>query len=64
MTPNRDAFVIWIEGPADPAAPSESLRGRVEHLQSSARGSFGSAAELLVFLDDHRGQGDGSTGSS
>lgn len=65
MDPRRDAFVIWLDAPAEPvapadategAAPSGPLRGRIEHVQSSARASFASLAELLVFLDGHRGQ--------
>jgi hypothetical protein len=59
----RDAFVIWIDAPteaalpseaADAAPPSEPLRGHIEHVQSSARASFTSLAELLVFLEGHR----------
>jgi hypothetical protein len=46
----RDAasFVVWIE--TDPDRPSSGLRGRVEHLETSARASFASGEELLAFL--------------
>lgn len=69
MDPRRDAFVIWLDAPAETTpppqqpekegaagatAPSEPLCGRVEHVQSSARASFTSLTELLVFLEGHR----------
>lgn len=69
MDPRRDAFVIWLdtppaatapgregdrEGVVEAATPAEPLCGRVEHVQSSARASFASLAELLVFLEGHR----------
>lgn len=69
MDPRRDAFVIWLDTPAEAtppgregategaveaAAPGGPLCGRVEHVQSSARASFASLAELLVFLEGHR----------
>ena len=49
-----DAFVIWIDGEARAAAPGEAFAGRIEHVQSAARGTFGSAQELLAFLATHR----------
>jgi len=57
MDPRRDAFVLWIDDPAEPEARA-TLQGRVEHVQSSARASFASAEELLGFLADHRGRSD------
>lgn len=55
MDPRTDAFVIWIDGEAQ--AAEAGFVGRVEHVQSAVRGTFGSAAELLAFLDAHRRNG-------
>ncbi len=46
-----DAFVIWIDGET---APGGAFVGRIEHVQSAARGTFESAQELLAFLTAHR----------
>jgi hypothetical protein len=53
MEKETDAFVVWIEGDPDSDA-GPALRGRVEHVQTSVRASFGSAEELLRFLAGHR----------
>ena len=53
METKTDAFVVWIEGDPDSDA-GPALRGRVEHVQTSLRASFGSAEELLRFLAGHR----------
>lgn len=55
MEVGTPSFVIWID---PPEAADGDLAGRVEHVQTSARSSFRSAAELLAFLDAcRRGQG-------
>jgi hypothetical protein len=46
-----DAFVIWIDGES---ARDGGLAGRIEHVQSAARGTFDGAHELLAFLAAHR----------
>lgn len=53
METKTDAFVVWIEGDPDSDA-GPALRGRVEHVQTSLRASFGNAEELLRFLAGHR----------
>ena len=59
MERDTHAFVIWLDGdPAD--AGVAGLRGRVEHVQTSARASFASADELLRFLPGHRAQAAGA----
>lgn len=61
-----DAFVIWIDGDAQAEAAGAAFAGRIEHVQSAARGTFGSAQELLAFLCAHRraGGAPGGTGDS
>lgn len=54
MEKETDAFVVWVEGDLDPGAAEPALQGRVEHVQTSLRASFGSAEELLQFLAGHR----------
>lgn len=49
-----DAFVIWIDGEGETRSSDAGLAGRIEHVQSAARGTFGSAQELLAFLAAHR----------
>lgn len=56
MERDTDAFVVWIEGDLDQSA-AETLQGRVEHVQTSARASFSSTDELLRFLAGHRRPG-------
>jgi len=46
-----DAFVIWIDGES---ARDGAFAGRIEHVQSAARGTFDGAQELLAFLAAHR----------
>lgn len=51
MEAGHSAFVIWVDAPEAADGTDGVLAGRVEHLQSSARATFHSAAELLAFLD-------------
>jgi len=60
MDPRTDAFVIWIDGEAE--AAEVAFAGRVEHVQSAVRGTFGSAEELLAFLATHRRNGADGAG--
>ena len=46
-----DAFVIWID---DAPAAASGFAGRVEHVQTAERGSFGNTQELLAFFAAHR----------
>ena len=57
MDRSADAFVIWIDGEAAPASCAAGFAGRIEHVQTAARGTFQSAQELLDFLVTHRGVG-------
>jgi hypothetical protein len=52
-----DAFVIWIDASGGPLTGEAPLRGRVEHLQTSARAHFADPAELIDFLTRHRRDG-------
>ena len=52
MDRSSDAFVIWID--AEAAGRDGLLTGRIEHVQTAVRGSFGNAQELLAFLAAHR----------
>ena len=54
MEQDPDAFVVWIDGDANPSAVGPALHGRVEHVQTSLRASFTNAEELLRFLAGHR----------
>jgi hypothetical protein len=47
-----DAFVIWLDPPG--AAGRDALCGLVEHVPSTARARFGTAAELLAFVREAR----------
>ena len=50
LPPDR-AFVVEF-GTARPAAPDDSLSGRVEHVISGRATRFESAGELLAFVRD------------
>jgi hypothetical protein len=52
MPVDPDAFVVWIEPGGEQPGGRPSLRGRVEHVQSSERMPFETAEELLRFLED------------
>lgn len=54
MDTRTDAFVIWIDTGGDAAATAPPIRGRVEHVQTSARAVFSTPEELLEFLRRHR----------
>lgn len=53
MSPDSNAFagafVVWLE---PDGGPVRSLRGRIEHVQSSERVRFETAEELLRFLEE------------
>jgi hypothetical protein len=53
MDARTDAFVIWIDGATERAA-TRPIRGRVEHVQTSARAAFDTPEELIEFLTRHR----------
>jgi hypothetical protein len=59
-----DSFVIWIDAEALPASCEAGFAGRIEHVQTAARGTFQSAKELLDFLVTHRGAGARDAGAS
>ena len=46
--PSDRAFVLRLDGEADPAQPR--LCGRIEHLESGRRARIASAAELQEFV--------------
>ena len=52
MEPRKDSFVIWIDGVVESAA-APPIRGRVEHVQTSARAAFDTPEELIEFLTRH-----------
>ena len=54
MGSRTDAFVIWIDVGAEPAPVRRPIRGRVEHVRTSARAAFSTPEELIEFLDRHR----------
>jgi hypothetical protein len=54
MERDPDAFVVWLDGPAPEPTRPAGLRGRVEHVQSSARAPFRNTEELVRFLEEHR----------
>jgi hypothetical protein len=53
MSSRTDAFVIWIDAGAEAAAAPRPIRGRVEHVQTSARAAFSTPEELIEFLRRH-----------
>ena len=48
VEPAADAFVIWLDPPR--AKGSDVLHGLVEHVPTTTRVRFASAAELVAFV--------------